>query len=125
LSPALYGHPDADQPTESVPCAQKVAGTEASGVETPFPIEPELNSKVYIWEGKLWKLRADAILNSTNESMTERQGLAGQILTQVLTRAALKVPGQMLNETLFHRRPGRSWRMSCTRRRVAARANAA
>jgi len=39
--------------------------------------------QVYIWEGKLWKLRADAILNSTNESMTDRYGLSGQILEKV------------------------------------------
>lgn len=44
-----------------------------------IPIMHDINEKVFLWEGKLWNLRADAILNTTNESMMDRTGLSGNI----------------------------------------------
>jgi O-acetyl-ADP-ribose deacetylase (regulator of RNase III) len=43
-------------------------------------VAPELNRRIYLFEGKIWNLRIDAILNTTNESMTDRTGISGQIL---------------------------------------------
>ena len=44
-----------------------------------FPIDDDLNRRIYLWEGQLWRLRVDAIVNSTNESMMDQNGLSGVI----------------------------------------------
>ncbi|KAJ1470021.1 hypothetical protein T484DRAFT_1849467 [Baffinella frigidus] len=67
----------------------------AASAQTPFPIDAELNAK-----GKLWKLRADAILNSTNESMTDRCGVSGSIIAQV-SCSILAQAGPQLEDELF------------------------
>jgi len=46
----------------------------------PFPVREDLNKKFAIWFGDITQLRCDAIVNSTNETMTSRQGTAGKIL---------------------------------------------
>jgi O-acetyl-ADP-ribose deacetylase (regulator of RNase III) len=59
----------------------------ASSPETPtedsakavFPIDDEINNRIYLWEGQIWRLRVDAILNTTNESMMDQSGLSGMI----------------------------------------------
>jgi len=45
-----------------------------------FPLDAELNGRVYLFEGKIWNLRIDCIINTTNEGMTDRTGVSGQIL---------------------------------------------
>lgn len=32
-----------------------------------FPVDHEINSKIYIWRGVPWNLEVDAVVNSTNE----------------------------------------------------------
>lgn len=32
-----------------------------------FPVDPEINSKIYLWRGNPWNLEVDAVVNSTNE----------------------------------------------------------
>uniref|UniRef100_A0A7S4KJ18 Macro domain-containing protein n=1 Tax=Guillardia theta TaxID=55529 RepID=A0A7S4KJ18_GUITH len=49
--------------------------------EVKFAIDEELNRRVFLWEGKLWELAADGIVNSTNESMSDRTGVSGSILS--------------------------------------------
>ena len=44
-----------------------------------FPINDDLNRRIYLWEGQIWRLRVDAILNTTNESMMDQSGLSGMI----------------------------------------------
>ncbi|KAI3714302.1 hypothetical protein L1987_72899 [Smallanthus sonchifolius] len=34
-----------------------------------FPVDHEINSKVYLWRGNPWNLEVDAVVNSTNENM--------------------------------------------------------
>ena len=53
------------------------AGDSASLV---FPVDAELNGRIHLYEGKIWSLRIDCILNTTNEGMTDRTGVSGQIL---------------------------------------------
>lgn len=37
------------------------------GMTSKFPMDREINSKVYIWRGVPWNLEVDAVVNSTNE----------------------------------------------------------
>jgi hypothetical protein len=32
-----------------------------------FPVDHEINSKIYLWRGNPWNLEVDAVVNSTNE----------------------------------------------------------
>jgi len=45
------------------------SGTESggSGSESRFPVNHEVNSKIYLWRGNPWNLEVDAVVNSTNE----------------------------------------------------------
>lgn len=35
-----------------------------------FPVDHEINSKIYLWRGNPWNLEVDAVVNSTNEVST-------------------------------------------------------
>lgn len=37
------------------------------GMHSRFPVNHEINSKVYLWRGNPWVLEVDAVVNSTNE----------------------------------------------------------
>mmetsp|Transcript_69083 Transcript_69083/g.101237 ORF Transcript_69083/g.101237 Transcript_69083/m.101237 type:complete len:519 (+) Transcript_69083:103-1659(+) len=52
----------------------------ASNTSLVFPVDTELNDRIYLFEGKIWNLRVDSILNTTNEGMSDRTGISGQIL---------------------------------------------
>ncbi|KAI3696341.1 hypothetical protein L1987_79354 [Smallanthus sonchifolius] len=36
-----------------------------------FPVDHEVNSKIYLWNGNPWNLEVDAVENSTNETLDE------------------------------------------------------
>ena len=38
-----------------------------NGMVSKFPMDREVNSKVYLWRGNPWNLEVDAVVNSTNE----------------------------------------------------------
>lgn len=38
-----------------------------NGMISRFPVEHEINSKIYLWRGNPWNLEVDAVVNSTNE----------------------------------------------------------
>ncbi|KAL0408728.1 UNVERIFIED_CONTAM: hypothetical protein Sradi_1807200, partial [Sesamum radiatum] len=38
-----------------------------NGMVSRFPIDHEVNSKIYLWRGNPWNLEVDAVVNSTNE----------------------------------------------------------
>lgn len=42
-----------------------------SGVTSRFPVDHEINSKIYLWRGNPWNLEVDAVVNSTNEVRVE------------------------------------------------------
>ncbi|KAH6819732.1 appr-1-p processing enzyme family protein, partial [Perilla frutescens var. hirtella] len=37
------------------------------GMQSRFPVDHEINSKIYLWRGDPWDLEVDAVVNSTNE----------------------------------------------------------
>lgn len=41
-----------------------------NGMLSRFPVEHEINSKIYLWRGNPWNLEVDAVVNSTNEVIT-------------------------------------------------------
>ncbi|KAH1261124.1 Protein GDAP2 [Glycine max] len=46
-------------------------GTESGGGVSRFPVDHEVNSKIYLWRGNPWNLEVDAVVNSTNEVLDE------------------------------------------------------
>lgn len=38
-----------------------------NGMVSRFPVDHEINSKIYLWRGNPWNLEVDAVVNSTNE----------------------------------------------------------
>ncbi|KAK6931304.1 CRAL-TRIO lipid binding domain [Dillenia turbinata] len=53
------------------------AESSGSGTVSRFPIDHEINSKIYLWRGNPWNLEVDAVVNSTNENMDEAHSSAG------------------------------------------------
>ncbi|KAJ1395910.1 hypothetical protein SESBI_32996 [Sesbania bispinosa] len=55
-------------------------GGDGSVTVSRFPVDREINSKIYLWRGNPWNLEVDAVVNSTNEldcestSQTEKEG---------------------------------------------------
>ncbi|XP_030552599.1 protein GDAP2 homolog isoform X1 [Rhodamnia argentea] len=48
-----------------------------NGMISRFPVEHEINSKIYLWRGNPWNLEVDAVVNATNESMDEAHSSLG------------------------------------------------
>ncbi|KAH8020600.1 hypothetical protein HPB51_002549 [Rhipicephalus microplus] len=61
---------------------------------TPFPIDEELNRKIALWVGDLTSLNAHAIVNSTNENLTDRSPLSQRLVA----RAGPQMRQDMLSE---------------------------
>ncbi|KAI8527544.1 hypothetical protein RHMOL_Rhmol12G0083400 [Rhododendron molle] len=55
------------------------AGAKCSGngVVSRFPVDHEINSKIYLWRGNPWNLGVDAVVNSTNENLDEAHSSPG------------------------------------------------
>lgn len=55
------------------------SGTESgtNGMVSRFPVDHEINSKIYLWRGNPWNLEVDAVVNSTNENLDEAHSSAG------------------------------------------------
>ncbi|KAL2349187.1 hypothetical protein Fmac_003187 [Flemingia macrophylla] len=49
----------------------------ASGSVSRFPVDHEVNSKIYLWRGNPWNLEVDAVVNSTNEVLDEAHSSPG------------------------------------------------
>uniref|UniRef100_A0A6M2CL89 Putative hismacro and sec14 domain-containing ovary overexpressed n=1 Tax=Rhipicephalus microplus TaxID=6941 RepID=A0A6M2CL89_RHIMP len=62
--------------------------------KTPFPIDEELNRKIALWVGDLTSLNAHAIVNSTNENLTDRSPLSQRLVA----RAGPQMRQDMLSE---------------------------
>lgn len=62
--------------------------------KTPFPINEELNRKIALWVGDMTCLNAHAIVNSTNENLTDKSPLSQRIVT----RAGPQMKRDLLNE---------------------------
>ncbi|GAB4840089.1 hypothetical protein Ancab_020800 [Ancistrocladus abbreviatus] len=56
------------------------ASTSESGsndMVSRFPVDHEINSKIYLWRGDPWNLEVDAVVNSTNENLDEAHSSPG------------------------------------------------
>ena len=59
----------------SHPLAERVHTT------SPFPVNDAVNKKLILWRGDVLTLDVDAVVNSSNESLTDRTGISGRVLT--------------------------------------------
>ncbi|KAI4328513.1 hypothetical protein L6164_020862 [Bauhinia variegata] len=48
-----------------------------SGSVSRFPVDHEINSKIYLWRGNPWNIEVDAVVNSTNENLDEAHSSPG------------------------------------------------
>ncbi|CAL5355001.1 unnamed protein product [Camellia sinensis] len=53
------------------------AETSGNGMVSRFPVDHEINSKIYLWRGYPWNLEVDAVVNSTNENLDEAHSSPG------------------------------------------------
>ncbi|XWS23126.1 hypothetical protein CRYUN_Cryun29cG0094700 [Craigia yunnanensis] len=51
--------------------------TSSNGMVSRFPVDHEINSKIYMWRGQPWNLEVDAVVNSTNENLDEAHSSQG------------------------------------------------
>lgn len=49
----------------------------ANCVKSKFPLDQEVNSKIYLWRGNPWNLEVDVVVNSTNENLDEEHSSPG------------------------------------------------
>jgi O-acetyl-ADP-ribose deacetylase (regulator of RNase III) len=47
------------------------ADDSGNGSISRFPVDHEINSRLYLWRGNPWNLEVDAVVNSTNENLDE------------------------------------------------------
>ncbi|KAG6712927.1 hypothetical protein I3842_05G125100 [Carya illinoinensis] len=47
------------------------------GMVSRFPVDHDINSKIYLWRGNPWNLEVDAVVNSTNENLDEAHSSPG------------------------------------------------
>ncbi|PNX88014.1 hypothetical protein L195_g044114, partial [Trifolium pratense] len=47
---------------------QSGTGGGPGGSVSRFPVDHEINSRIYLWRGDPWNLEVDAVVNSTNEA---------------------------------------------------------
>ncbi|KAG4906415.1 hypothetical protein JHK82_055063 [Glycine max] len=55
----------------------RVDSGDGSESVSKFPVDDEVNSKIYLWRGNPWNLEVDAVVNSTNENMDEAHSSPG------------------------------------------------
>ncbi|KAJ8445502.1 hypothetical protein Cgig2_031315 [Carnegiea gigantea] len=62
-------------PDPLTPASTSESGS--NGLVSRFPVDHEINSKVYLWRGHPWNLEVDAVVNSTNENLDEAHSSPG------------------------------------------------
>lgn len=55
---------------------------EPAASPSPFPVNERLNAKVALWSGDIASLSVDAVVNTTNERLNDRTGVAGRIFAR-------------------------------------------
>ncbi|KAH7835988.1 hypothetical protein Vadar_031756 [Vaccinium darrowii] len=53
------------------------AKSSGNGMVSRFPVDHEINSRIYLWRGNPWNLEVDAVVNSTNENLDEAHSSPG------------------------------------------------
>ncbi|GJN20747.1 hypothetical protein PR202_gb08164 [Eleusine coracana subsp. coracana] len=61
----------------SDPLTGEEGAAAAGGCASRFPVDQEINSRIYLWRGHPWNLEVDAVVNSTNESLDEAHSSPG------------------------------------------------
>lgn len=69
------GYPNSYFPDPLTSASGTESGT--NGMVSRFPVDHEINSKIYLWRGNPWNLEVDAVVNSTNENLDEAHSSAG------------------------------------------------
>ncbi|CAN8235979.1 unnamed protein product [Cochlearia groenlandica] len=70
-------------PRYANPLASSSSSSEAGSrgnngmVVSKFPVDHEINSRIYLWRGEPWNLEVDAVVNSTNENLDEAHSSPG------------------------------------------------
>lgn len=75
-----YDNEDSSFPTSYFPdplTSTSEAESGGNGMMSRFPVNHEINSKIYLWRGNPWNLEADAVVNSTNENLDEAHSSPG------------------------------------------------
>uniref|UniRef100_A0A803L7W7 Appr-1-p processing enzyme family protein n=1 Tax=Chenopodium quinoa TaxID=63459 RepID=A0A803L7W7_CHEQI len=72
----------------------------SNGMVSRFPVDHEINSKVYLWRGNPWNIEVDAVVNSTNEVLIKSLDYKG------ITVLAKKVKIALENMDEAHSSPG-------------------
>uniref|UniRef100_A0A182TQD4 Uncharacterized protein n=1 Tax=Anopheles melas TaxID=34690 RepID=A0A182TQD4_9DIPT len=72
---------------------------------TPFPCDVQINNRFVIWEGDISQLKVDAITNSTDETLTEKNrvskkifGRAGAALTSAIVHDVRRTVRRFLEQ---------------------------
>lgn len=65
----LYGPGDSSSPLffSDPLTSSSGAGSGIDGMVSRFPVDHDINSRIYLWRGNPWNLEVDAVVNSTNE----------------------------------------------------------
>jgi len=57
----------------------KLSAPPSTSQPSKFPFNKELNNKIKVYKGELYRLEIEAIVNATNETISETQGMSGAI----------------------------------------------
>lgn len=58
---------------------RKDEDAEKNDRESPFDVSEEINQKIIIWDGDILSLQVDAVVNTTNERLSDNTGLAARV----------------------------------------------
>jgi hypothetical protein len=71
------------------PLTDPLAGQTSASSRMPFDLT--INQKIILWKGAITRLSVDAIVNTSNEPLTDVSGLAGEILREAGPELAAEV----------------------------------
>ncbi|KAL8112026.1 uncharacterized protein LOC141667115 [Apium graveolens] len=71
------GYPNSYFPDPLAAASSGGGESGVNGMVSRFPVDHEINSKIYLWRGNPWNLEVDAVVNSTNENMDEAHSSPG------------------------------------------------
>lgn len=69
-------------PPHILACAMSSLGPLADPLTSPssppkFPVDPDINSKLHLWHGEPWNLDVDAVVNSSDETLSVKESSPG------------------------------------------------
>ncbi|KAH0456810.1 hypothetical protein IEQ34_014717 [Dendrobium chrysotoxum] len=75
----LYGPGDSSSPLYFSDPLTSSSGSNSGidGMVSRFPVDHDINGRIYLWRGNPWNLEVDAVVNSTNESLDEAHSSPG------------------------------------------------